>query len=679
MCGMERRVEELRELIREHARRYYVLDDPTIADGEYDSLVKELKEIEAARPDLITADSPTQRIGAAPSSIFSPVTHLRPLFSLDNADREEDLDAWEQRLVRQLGSVPDRYACELKIDGLAVVLTYRDGVLARGATRGDGTTGEDITANVRAIDAIPLKLLGDVPRLIEVRGEVYMPYTAFEELNTSQAATGDRLFANPRNAAAGSVRQKDPAITAARSLSIWVYQVGVLEGGPNFSTHSQELEYLSDLGLRVNPLIRAVPHLDAVKEYVRLAERDRHDREYQTDGVVVKVDSLQSQTELGFTARAPRWAIAFKFAPEERTTLLRDILINVGRTGRATPFAVLEPVFVGGANVGMATLHNEAEVRRKDVRIGDTVTVRRAGDVIPEVVGPVVALRTGAERPWTMPSTCPFCGNPIVKPDDEKDARCTGGLKCPSRFREWLAHFAGRSGMDIEGLGYRTIDALIGADIIADPADIFLMDVERLADWEGWGDVSAANLATGIQAARDRPLASLLTALGIRHVGGTVARTLARRFRSMQAILEAGEDQIAEIEGIGPVIARSVREWAADPDNQALVAKLASAGVRLADPEEEAVSQILSGMTMVVTGTLAGFSREEAKAAIESRGGKAAGSVSGNTRALIVGDSPGGAKVARARELGVTVIDEADFVRLIENGPDGIIAPETPS
>ncbi len=666
---MRERAEQLRELIRHHAHRYYVLDDPEIADAEYDSLVRELRGIEDAHPELVTSDSPTQRIGAPPSNLFAPVAHLRPLFSLDNADTEDDLDAWEQRIVRQLGAEPGGYACELKIDGLAVVLVYENGAFVRGATRGDGTTGEDITANLRTIESIPLKLMGEYPPLLEVRGEVYMPYSAFEDLNEGQAAAGDRLFANPRNAAAGSVRQKDPAVTAGRSLAIWVYQAGVVEGGPEPATHSEELDYLLSLGLRVNPASTPVPDLDAVKEYVRRAERERHDHDYQTDGVVVKVDSLGAQQTLGFTARAPRWAIAYKFPPEERTTRLRTIAINVGRTGSATPFAVLEPVFVGGATVSMATLHNEAEVHRKDVRIGDTVIVRRAGDVIPEVVGPVPSARTGEETIWQMPADCPFCGNPIVRPEGEKDARCTGGFECPSRLREWLAHFAGRGGMDIEGLGYRTIDLLIQKGVISDPADIFLMDTAALADWEGWGETSAGNLGASIDAARDRPLNRLLTALGIRHVGGTVARTLARRFRSIEALMGASEEEVSAVEGIGPVIAASVTEWFGEAHNRALVEKLASAGVRLEDPAPaEEAGDLLSGVTLVVTGTLEGFSRDEAKAAIEARGGKATGSVSKNTTAVVAGSAPGGAKIDRAAQLGVPVLDEAAFRRILDEG-----------
>ncbi|HEY5579299.1 MAG TPA: NAD-dependent DNA ligase LigA, partial [Acidimicrobiia bacterium] len=486
MNDIEARLEDLREQIRHHAYRYHVLDDPMISDKDYDDLVGELQALEEGHPELVTSDSPTQRIGGPPSALFSPVVHREAMFSLDNAESEHDLVAWRGRLARILGDEPSGYVCELKIDGLAVSITYEAGLLVRGATRGDGTTGEDITANLRTIDSIPLRLLGDAPGVMEVRGEVYMPIKAFEDVNRRQLEAGDRIFTNPRNAAAGSVRQKDPAVTAGRALSVWIYQIGYLEGGPEFSTHSESLDYLRGLGLRVNPASESLANLEAVLAYTEKAEADRHRLDYQTDGVVVKVDSLAEQALLGFTAKAPRWAIAYKFPPEEQVTRLRDIRINVGRTGAATPFAVLEPVFVGGANVGLATLHNEDEIHRKDIRVGDYVVVRRAGDVIPEVVGPVVTRRTGAERVWEMPATCPFCGNPIVRLPGEKVARCAGGLECPSRLREWLAHFAGRGGMDIEGLGYKTIDLLLSEDLVRDPADIFFLRAGDLLRLERW-------------------------------------------------------------------------------------------------------------------------------------------------------------------------------------------------
>ncbi len=603
-------------------------------------------------------------------SLFAPVRHLRPMFSLDNAVSREDLETWEQRMERQLGAPPSGYVCELKIDGLAVVLTYRDGALVTGATRGDGVTGEDITPNLRTIESVPLRLRGNKPpSLIEVRGEVYMPASAFEELNRRQAEKGERLFANPRNAAAGSVRQKDPRATASRKVDIWVYQLGLIDGGPRLATHAETLDYIRDLGLRTNPLTRVVSTLDEVLAYVAEAEQKRHETVYQTDGVVIKADSIAEQDRLGFTSRAPRWAIAYKFPAEEQVTKLKDIAVNIGRTGAATPFAVLEPVFVGGATVGLATLHNEDQVKLKDVRIGDQVIVRRAGDVIPEVVGPVVSTRTGREKKWKMPSHCPFCGNPIVRVEGEAVARCTGGFECPSRVREWLFHFASRGGMDIEHLGYKTIDMLLTDGLIKDPADIFTFDPESLAGKEGWGTISIENLRTAIDGARDRPVSRLLTALGIRHVGSTVARTLIRHFGGLPALMAASEAEIAEVEGIGPVIARGIADWAADPDNKALVAKLGDAGVRLEDDVvKDAASGLLTGATFVISGTVPGFTREEAQTAIEVRGGKAAGSVSGKTTALIVGESPGASKTRKAEELGIPILDETGFAKLLEVG-----------
>lgn len=672
MNEIEARIVELREKIEEANYRYYVLDDPTISDAEYDELMRELRSLEEQHPELITPDSPTQRVGAAvDQSTFAPVEHLRPLFSLDNAESMADLEAWADRVRRGLGHDPSGYAVELKIDGLAVVLVYEDGRFVRGATRGDGTVGEDITANLRTLDQVPKRLRGDdVPSLLEVRGEVYMSYEAFEELNRRQAEAGQRLFTNPRNAAAGSVRMKDASITASRQLGIWIYQAGIIEGGPSLATHTETMAYLAGLGFPVNPRSSRVDDLAGVEAYVKDAEEHRHHLEYQTDGVVVKVDSLAEQDALGFTARAPRWAIAYKFPPEERTTKLLDIQINVGRTGAATPYAILEPVFVGGANVSRATLHNQDQIALKDIRIGDQVVVRRAGDVIPEVVGPVVAARTGEERVWQMPANCPFCGHPIVRPEGEAVARCTGGFECPSRLREWLFHFAGRGGMDIEHLGYRTIDLLLEKGLIRGPADLFTFDTRALLEEEGWGETSVANLEKAIDAARNRPPARLLTALGIRHVGSTMARRLIRHFGSIPALLDAPLEEIAAVEGVGEVIAREVKRWASDPANRELIDRLAAAGVQMG--EEKAPSAgggPLEGVTLVVSGTLEGFTREEAEAAIEAAGGRATGSVSAKTTALVVGESPGASKVNRATELGIPIIDEATFVRLLEEGP----------
>jgi DNA ligase (NAD+) len=671
MSDIADRIEQLRAEIREHNYRYYVLDDPVVSDATFDQLLRELIRLEQENPELITPDSPTQRVGIPVGELFRPVTHLRPLFSLDNVETREQLAAWEARMERQLGGPPSGYVCELKIDGLAVVLTYRDGVFTTGATRGDGTTGEDITANLRTLESIPLRLLGgDVPPVLEARGEVYMPFDAFESLNQRQMEEGKQVFANARNAAAGSVRMKDPSVTAQRRLGIWIYQLGLVEGGPEFERHSETLDYLRSIGLRTNPSTQVVPTIGDVYEFVERAEADRHDMPYQTDGVVIKVDSLAEQAALGYTAKAPRWAVAYKFPPEEQITTLREIMINVGRTGAATPFAVLEPVFVGGATVGMATLHNEDQIKLKDIRVGDQVIVRRAGDVIPEVVGPVLAARTGDEREWSMPANCPFCGNPIVRPEGEAVARCTGGFDCPSRLREWLFHFAGRGGMDIEHMGYKTIDLLLSKGWITDPADIFTFDTSRLLDLEGWGQVSVDNLTKAIEAAKDRPVARLLVALGIRHVGSTVARVLARHFGSLPALLDATEEEISAIEGIGPVIAAGVAEWAADPVNRELVERLGRAGVRLAEepPPSDVTSDLLAGATFVVSGTIDGYTREEALAAIEQRGGKTTASVSGKTTALVVGDSPGASKTSKAEQLGVPIIDGEKFQKLLEKG-----------
>ena len=664
------RVEQLRSELREHSHRYYILNEPVISDADYDALLRELIALEESNPELVTPDSPTQRVGAPVEAGVKAVEHLRPLFSLDNAESRADLEAWEQRMERQLGHPPEGYVCELKIDGLAVVLVYRNGVLESGATRGDGRVGEDITVNLRTIESIPLRLYGDdVPSVIEVRGEVYMPYAAFEDLNRRQGEDGKPLFTNPRNAAAGSVRMKDPSVTAQRQLDVWIYQMGLIEEGPSFDRHSETLGYLRSLGLRTNPASGVVDSIEDVIGYVERTEADRHDLPYQTDGVVIKADSLADQEALGYTAKAPRWAIAYKFPPEEQITRLRDIMINIGRTGAATPFAVLEPVFVGGANVSMATLHNEDQVKFKDVRIGDQVVVRRAGDVIPEVVGPVVGARDGSEVEWSMPDRCPFCDNPIVRPEGEAVARCTGGFECPSRLREWLFHFSGRGGMDIEHMGYKTIDLLLSKKLIADPVDIFTFDVDTLLEIEGWGEISVNNLRGAIEAARDRPVARLLTALGIRHVGGTVARMLVRHFGGLPALMDASAAEIAEVEGIGPTIAAQVVEWSSDPVNRALVDGLAAAGVRVTeDPGESEGSDLLAGASFVVSGTIDGYSREEAQMAIEARGGKVTGSVSGKTSALIVGDSPGASKLSKAESVGTPILDGADFERLLEVG-----------
>ena len=656
--------------IRYHDHRYYVLDDPELPDADYDDLRRRLLALEEAHPNLVTADSPSRRIGAPPSELFAEVTHRERMFSLDNAESPAEVAEWLARAERYLDRPAGSLVCELKIDGVAVSLTYEHGLLTRGATRGDGMTGEDITANVRTIASVPLRLLGnDPPAYMEVRGEVYLPLDEFDRLNARQAEAGDRLYANARNAAAGSVRQKDPAVTASRNLAVWIYQVGYLEGGPSLTTHFETMEWLRGLGLRVHPGTETVTDVAGVTGYVERIRAERNDLPYQTDGVVIKVNGLAEQAELGSTARAPRWAIAYKFPAEERITRLLGIEINIGRTGAATPFAVLEPVFVGGANVERATLHNEDEVRRKDVRVGDQVVVRRAGDVIPEVVGPVTSRRTGEEKKWSMPSNCPFCEAPIVRHDDEKVARCTRGLACPSRLREWLFHFAARGCMDIEGMGYKTVDLLLSEGLIAGPADIFFLQPDDLLGFEGWGEISVTNLMDAIEAARDRPIGRLLVSFGIRHVGGTVARLLAREFGSIEALRQADEKTLAAIEGIGPVIAKSVAEWFADDGNRNLVQRLEEAKVRLSDPDwGQGPEKTLRGVRLVLTGSLESMTRAAARTAVEERGGKLVSSVSKVTTALVAGASPG-SKLAKAESLGVKVIDESTLLALIERGP----------
>ena len=666
------RAAELRAFLRHHNYQYHVLDSPVIPDIEFDEALRELQAIEAARPELVVADSPTQQVGGMVSEAFAAVTHRERMFSLDNVDNVESLEAWRTRIVRLLGRDPSGYSCELKIDGLAISITYEAGHLVRAATRGDGVTGEDITANVRTMENIPHVLSGDPPAVIEVRGEIYMPVSAFDELNERQADDGKPPYVNPRNTAAGSVRQKDPAVTGSRRLLLWAYQIGYLQGGPALESHTAQMEWLTTLGLPVNPENRTVETIEAVEAYVRRAEEQRHVHDYDTDGIVIKVDNLVDQRTLGFTAKSPRWAVAYKLPPEEKATTLLDIKINVGRTGAVTPYAVLDPVFVGGVTVTNATLHNESEVHRRDVRPGDTVIVRRAGDVIPEVVGPVLSRRPEGLAEWNMPKRCPFCDHPLVLPEGEAKAKCTGGYECPSRIREHLAHFAGRGAMDIEGLGYKTVDLLLSEGLIRDPADVFTLKPEDLLGREGWGETSVSNLLAAIDAAKDQEVARLLTGLGIDHVGGTVSRVLARRFGSIEALAAASDEDIMQIEGIGPEIAGSVAGWFDDPDNIQLIDKFRAAGVRMEDPTLESEgSDLLDGVTVVITGSLEAFSRAEAKAAVEALGGKVTGSVSGKTSALIAGASPG-SKQVKAEDLGVPVLEEAAFLRLLDEGPSAL-------
>ena len=589
------------------------------------------------------------------------------MMSLDNAFSFEELAAWGKRMERYIsGDVA--YVCELKIDGVAMSLLYEGGALVRGATRGDGKVGEDVTANVKTIDAIPKKLEGKkVPSTVEVRGEVYMPTAAFVALNERQEAEGGRLFANPRNAGAGSLRQKDASITASRNLAFWAYQLGAVEGGPTFTAHAQTLEAIEAWGVPINPNIRVLGSLDEVYDYCRNWLEHRHDLDYEIDGVVIKVDDLAQRRELGSTSKAPRWAIAYKFPPEERTTVLHNIMVSIGRTGKATPFAQLEPVFVGGSTVGLATLHNQDMVRKKDVRPGDTVIVRKAGDVIPEVVGPVLALRPEGLPEWEFPTTCPVCEGPLVRLEGESDTFCTN-VDCPGQRVGRIQHFTSRGAMDIEGFGEQRAMLFTQLGLLDDVGDIYALTAEQLAGIEGFGDISITNLLAAIEASKARPLANLLIGLNIRHLGGAGALVLAKAFGDLDRIMAASVDEIAETEGIGPKIAASVHEFFASESNREVIEKLRAAGLNFTGPAAPDVPQNLTGMSIVVTGSLEGWSREEAEEAVKSRGGKSPGSVSKKTTAVVVGESPGAAKLTKAEELGVPILDEAGFARLLETG-----------
>jgi DNA ligase (NAD+) len=660
----------LRQKIEYHNVRYHQLDDPEISDAEYDALVRELRAIEEDHPELVTADSPTRKVGAAPdTSTFAPVRHRQRMMSLDNAFSFEELQAWGKRMERYISGELD-FVCELKIDGVAMSVVYENGKYTRAATRGNGVVGEDVTANVATIEAIPEQLTlksSRLPSVLEVRGEVYMPIPAFEELNEKQGEAGLRLFANPRNSAAGSLRQKDPKITASRDLSFFSYQVGDIEGGPQVRRHSETLEFLRDAGLPVNPEIRTVDSLEDVDAFCRQWLEHRHDLDYEIDGVVVKVDDLAQRAELGATSKAPRWAIAYKFPPEEATTLLRDIMVSVGRTGKATPFAMLEPVRVSGSTVQLATLHNEDQVRLKDVRPGDTVIVRKAGDVIPEVVGPVLSKRPKGVKQWTFPRKCPVCKAPLVRIEGESDTFCTN-VDCPGQRDQRIVHFASRGAMDIEGLGERTVMMLTSKGLASDVGDVYLLTYDDLIGLEGFAAISVRNLLAAIEASKGRPLANLLVGLGIRHVGGRGSEVLAADFGDLDAIIQASEEQLATTEGVGPIIARSVCEFFGLDRNRAVIDKLRAAGVNFEGPAGPDLPQTLAGQAVVVTGTLDGFSRDGALEAIKARGGTSPGSVSKKTAYLVVGREPGTAKVNKAADLGVPTLDEGQFQVLLETG-----------
>ena len=664
------RAQQLRELIEYHNEQYFVFDAPEVADAEFDALVKELRELERAHPELITPDSPTQRPGGRPVSTFAPVDHRVPMLSLDNAFSRDELVAWGTRIEKLVPGAL-RFVAEPKLDGLAISLQYERGRFTVGATRGDGRSGEDVTQNLRTVKAVPERLKGKrIPDQLEVRGEVFMPLAAFEELNRRQGAAGDRLFTNARNAAAGSLRQKDAGVTATRDLTMFSYEIGAVSGGPRLHTHEERLAWLRELGFPVNPEIQAFDDLAQVFEFCEHMEAQRHALGYDIDGVVTKVDDLGHRAEMGNTSRAPRWAIAYKFPPEEKTTILRDIMVSIGRTGRATPFAVLEPVFVGGANVSMATLHNQDDVARKDVRPKDTVIVRRAGDVIPEVVGPVLTKRPPRTRRWKFPTKCPVCAAPLVRIEGEANHHCVN-VDCPAQRVQRLVHWAGRGAMDIEGLGEERVRQFVDAGLLEDAADVYSLTVERLVPLERIGQRSAQLLVDAVEGSKTRPLWRVLVGLGINHVGPTAAQALARSFADLDAIDHAGADALTAIDGVGPTIAQSIGQWFSIDRNRRLVARLTEAGVNLtgdAGPAIEQIDESLSGLTFVLTGSLERHTRDEAAAEVVARGGKVTGSVSKKTSYVVFGESPG-SKLTRAEELGVATLDEVGFEALLANPP----------
>jgi DNA ligase (NAD+) len=681
---------ELAEQARAHQFAYHVLDAPTVSDGEYDVLMRRLNALEEEYTDLRTPDSPTQQVGGtAFSTDFQAVDHLERMLSLDNAFSEDEVRAWAARVERDTGGAELHYLCELKIDGLAVNLLYERGRLVRALTRGDGRTGEDVTLNLRTIAGVPEQLRGDdVPPLVEIRGEVFFPIESFAELNAAQVEAGKAPYANPRNAAAGSLRQKDPRVTASRPLHMLVHGIGKQEG-LTLDRQSAAYEHMHAWGMPTSTHYRVFATVDEVIAFIRSTGEHRHDVEHEIDGVVVKVDEIAVQRQLGATSRAPRWAIAYKYPPEEVNTRLLDIQVGVGRTGRVTPFAVMEPVVVAGSTVERATLHNADEVRRKGVLIGDTVVLRKAGDVIPEILGPVVALRDGSEREFVMPTHCPSCGSELApEKEGDKDIRCPNSRSCPQQLRERLAGLASRGALDIEALGWEGAGALLEAGVLEDEGALFGLGEKEIAQVPLFtraarktdpeeavvdGRVLSANgtkLVENLAVAKDQPLWRVIVALSIRHVGPTAARALAQHFGAMEAIRAATVEQLSAVEGVGSVIAESVRDWFDKPENDwhvHIVEQWAADGVRMVDERDESIAQTLEGLTVVVTGSLEGFSRDGAKEAILARGGKAAGSVSKKTDYVVVG--PGaGSKETKARELGLTILDEAGFVRLLETG-----------
>ena len=676
--GVRRRWQDLADEVREHQFRYYIKDAPVVSDADFDTLYNELVALEERYPELRVPDSPTQLVGGAGfATEFTAAEHLERMLSLDDVFDTEELLAWSVRVENEIGSDP-HYLCELKVDGVALALVYRDGRLERAATRGDGRVGEDVTLNARTIGDIPENLTKakgfPIPALLEVRGEVFFMLADFENLNASLVEEGKSPFANPRNSAAGSLRQKNPAVTARRPLRMICHGLGRADGFAPKTLH-EAYTALRAWGLPVSDHTTRVQGLASVQERIEYWGERRHAIEHEIDGVVVKVDEFAQQRRLGATSRAPRWAVAYKYPPEEAQTTLNDIRVNVGRTGRVTPFAFMTPVRIAGSTVSLATLHNAREVKRKGVLIGDTVVIRKAGDVIPEVLGPVVDLRDGTEREFVMPTHCPECGTPLAPAKEgDVDIRCPNARSCPAQLRERVFHIAGRGALDIEGLGYEAATALLEAKIIADEGDLFaltdddLMRSEFFTTKDGTLSANGARLLKNLEQAKERPLWRILVALSIRHVGPTAARALASAFGTVDAIIDAGEEQLAEVEGVGPTIAAALREWFDEDWHRAIVDKWRAAGVRMADERDTGIEATLKGLTVVVTGSLTRFSRDEAKEAISARGGKAAGSVSKKTSFVVAGDAPG-SKYDKAVELGIPILDEDGFARLLAEGP----------
>ena len=667
------RVAELRRELNYHNHRYYVLDDPAISDYEYDSLLQELRKIEEEHPDLVTLDSPTHRIGGDPADGFVQVPHRHTMLSLGNAFDDESLEAWYRRVKNLLDDADFSMTCELKIDGLAVSLIYEDGVFVQGATRGNGFVGENVTQNLRTIRSIPLVLQGDPPPYLEVRGEVYMPVESFRRLNEERAERGDPLFANPRNSGAGTIRQLDPKVTASRNMQIWAYSLGDVAYAANQEGHWKALEWLKSLGFRVNPNNRLCYTVVEVKDYYREFVERRHDLPYEVDGVVVKVNPFNYQNSLGVVGREPRWAVAYKFPAERAVTRLLEIGINVGRTGSLNPYAILEPVIVSGATVRHASLHNEEDIRRKDIRVGDWVTIERAGDVIPQVVGPIIDRRTGDEAEFQMPGTCPECGTTVVKPEGEAMHRCPNA-SCPAQFFELLKHFVSRGAMDMDGLGEQWCRILIDQGLVSTVSDLYFLEKEKLLELDRMGDRLATKIMDNIEASKTRPLPRILFALGVTHVGAEVAELLTQRYASVDLLAKAEQEELTQIAGIGPKIAESIYDYFQVEGNLAVIDKLRQAGVKLHHEIEIVDLSDLpwNGLTFVVTGTLSTMTRREAETRIKGLGGATTSSVTRKTNFLIASESAG-SKLDTANRLGTPVLNEFDFLRLLDAPSDALL------